>query len=110
MQGPLSSAAESGKTLLKSAPVREGLIESMKYIVTAAQMKKAEQNADRKGITFSALMDNAGAACYRQLVHIFGDVKDKLSSSCAGAETTAVTGLSSRIKSAKTAEWCSAFS
>ncbi|MCL2638369.1 MAG: NAD(P)H-hydrate dehydratase [Oscillospiraceae bacterium] len=51
----------------------------MKYIVTASQMKKAEQNADRKGITFSALMDNAGAACYKQLLKIIdgGDVKGK---------------------------------
>jgi len=49
----------------------------MNFIVTAGQMKKAEQNADNRGITFSALMDNAGNACYKQLVHIFGDVRDK---------------------------------
>jgi len=49
----------------------------MNFIVTAEQMKKAEQNADNRGITFSALMDNAGNACYKQLVHIFGEVRDK---------------------------------
>jgi NAD(P)H-hydrate epimerase len=49
----------------------------MKYIVTAAQMKKAEQNADSKGITFSAMMENAGNACYKQLVKVFGEVRDK---------------------------------
>jgi NAD(P)H-hydrate epimerase len=49
----------------------------MNFIVTSQQMKKAEQNADNKGITFSALMDNAGDACYKQLVKIFGEVKDK---------------------------------
>lgn len=45
----------------------------MRYIVTAQQMKKAEENADRKGITPSALMDNAGVACYKQLVKITGN-------------------------------------
>jgi NAD(P)H-hydrate epimerase len=49
----------------------------MKYIVTAQQMKRAEENADRRGITFSAMMDNAGAACYKQLVRLFGDVREK---------------------------------
>ncbi|MDR2533063.1 MAG: NAD(P)H-hydrate dehydratase [Oscillospiraceae bacterium] len=46
----------------------------MKYIVTSAQMKKTEENADRKGITPSTLMENAGAACYKQLVKLLGDV------------------------------------
>ncbi|MCL2078131.1 MAG: NAD(P)H-hydrate dehydratase [Oscillospiraceae bacterium] len=49
----------------------------MKYIVTAQQMKKAEENADRKGLSFSAMMDNAGAACFKQLIKIIEDVKDK---------------------------------
>ncbi|MCL2018990.1 MAG: NAD(P)H-hydrate dehydratase [Oscillospiraceae bacterium] len=46
----------------------------MKFIVTAEQMKKAEQNADNRGISFSSLMDNAGEACYKQLVRLRGDV------------------------------------
>ncbi|MCL2108886.1 MAG: NAD(P)H-hydrate dehydratase [Oscillospiraceae bacterium] len=48
----------------------------MNYIVTSRQMKTAEENANRKGITFSAMMDNAGNACYKQLVKIVGEVRD----------------------------------
>ncbi|MCL2694639.1 MAG: NAD(P)H-hydrate dehydratase [Oscillospiraceae bacterium] len=46
----------------------------MKYIVTARQMKTAEENADRRGITFSDMMENAGIACYKQLAKVTGGV------------------------------------
>ena len=48
----------------------------MRYIVTAQQMKTAEEKADCKGITFSAMMDNAGAACCRQIARIVGGIQN----------------------------------
>ncbi len=39
----------------------------MKFLVTSAQMKLAEQNSNRLGVSYRQLMENAGAAAYQAI-------------------------------------------
>lgn len=42
----------------------------MQYVVTNAQMKSAEQECSRRYLSYTQLMENAGKACFEQIIEI----------------------------------------
>ena len=49
----------------------------MRLTVTNEQMKAAESNADKNGISYMKLMRNAGEACFSRISKILGGVEEK---------------------------------
>ena len=49
----------------------------MRLTVTNEQMRTAEANADKNGISYMKLMRNAGEACFGRISKILGGVEDK---------------------------------
>lgn len=49
----------------------------MEFVVSTEQMKIAEGNSDRAGVSYLRLMENAGEACFKRICGIVGSVEGK---------------------------------
>ena len=49
----------------------------MNFVVTTEQMKKAEENSEKNGVSRQKLMENAGEVCFRSINEFVGGVKGK---------------------------------